>query len=68
MAMSTNVYLSIGQLEERLNTSRSTIYRWKASGRFPKAVKLGPGTVRWRLSDIEAWETSCIMTFSTVFS
>lgn len=53
-----NVFLSVNQLAERLSVSVDTIYRWKREGIFPKAVKLSPGTTRWRLSDIEEWEVS----------
>jgi len=30
----------------------------KADSNFPKPVKLSPGTTRWKLADIEAWETT----------
>lgn len=63
--MTANIYLSIKQLAVRLGVSRHTIYRWKREGDFPKAVKLGPGSVRWRLSDILNWESSRVMGFAT---
>ena len=34
---------------------RLTLYRWMKQGRFPATVKLGPQSVGWRLSDLEAW-------------
>jgi prophage regulatory protein len=58
MKTSDKVFLSISQLAERLSCSVASMYRWKREGDFPKGVKLGPGTVRWRLQDIEEWENS----------
>lgn len=51
-----NIFLSVDQVAERFSVSKDSIYRWKRNGDFPKAVKLGPGTTRWRLSDLEDWE------------
>lgn len=34
--------------------SKRSWFRFSASGRTPKAVRIG-GSVRWRLSDIELW-------------
>ena len=45
-------YLNVKQVAERLGVSTDTIYRRKREGDFPMAVKLSPGVVRWRLSDI----------------
>ena len=58
-------YLSVDDLATRFNCSRDSIYRWKRSGEFPKAVRFSPGMVRWRLSDIEDWENrleACLVT------
>lgn len=30
----------------------------KANPTFPKPVRLSPGCTRWRISDIEAWESA----------
>lgn len=54
----TDYYLSVIQVAARLGVSTDSIWRWKREGSFPKAVKLGSRTTRWRLSDIEAWERS----------
>lgn len=55
----------IGELDERLLRLRdvkqktglgtSTIYRRIADGTFPVPRSLGPNTVRWLQSDIDAW-------------
>ncbi len=36
--------------------SRTTRYRWEKRGDFPKRVRLSPGAVGWRLSEIVAWQ------------
>jgi len=32
----------------------STLYRWIAAGKFPRPVKLSPGTSRWLKAEVEA--------------
>jgi len=52
-------YLSDLQLGARYNVNRITIWRWhRTNEQFPRAVMLSPGCTRWRLSEIEAWETA----------
>lgn len=48
------------QVEELLDVSRATIYRWlKTNAAFPKQIRLNPNkkkcAVRWRLSEILAY-------------
>ncbi len=48
------------QVEELLDVSRATIYRWlRSNTAFPKQIRLNPhkkkGAVRWRLSEILAY-------------
>ena len=50
-------YLSDLQLAARYNVHRATIWRWPDSRDFPRPVKFSPGCTRWRLADVEAWET-----------
>ena len=38
--------------------SRSTIHRRRATGQFPKPVKLGKQNVGWRQSEVEEWLAS----------
>ena len=53
------LYLSDRQLAERFGVNHLTIWRWhREDPTFPRAVKLGPATTRWKLSEIEAWEKS----------
>ena len=57
MATTTPIkYLNIKQVCEALNVSPSTIWRWLKQGDFPKPVHLGPKAVRWKESDILAWD------------
>ena len=57
MATTTSIkYLTIKQVCEALNVSPSTIWRWLKQGDFPKPVHLGPKAVRWKESDILAWD------------
>lgn len=52
-------FLSDRQTGERYGVSRITIWRWRRSDpSFPQPITLSPGCVRWRLSDLEAWETA----------
>ena len=53
-----NLFLTVDQVASRFGVSTDTIWRWKRSGDFPLAVKLSPGTTRWRLSDILAHEAT----------
>lgn len=43
------------EIAVRINASRSTIYAWMASDRFPKPIKLGPRAVGWLESEIDEW-------------
>jgi prophage regulatory protein len=38
--------------------STATLYRWCATGQFPKQVRIGPNTVAWRRSEVRAWLAS----------
>ena len=38
--------------------SRATIYNLLAAGEFPRPVRIGSKSVRWRASDIAAWVDS----------
>lgn len=49
-------FLSDRDLANRYSIGRTTVWRWLADGRLPPPVQLTPGTTRWRLIDIEAFE------------
>ncbi len=46
------------QVEEIAGLSRSSIYRQKDAGEFPPPVRVSPGAVRWRESEVMAWVRS----------
>jgi len=50
-------YLSDTALAARFGVTRPTIWRWARLGPFPKPVKLSPGCTRWRVAEVEAFET-----------
>ena len=39
----------------RSGLSRAQRWRMERDGKFPRRLRLGPRTVRWRLTDILAW-------------
>jgi excisionase family DNA binding protein len=53
--MSVSPIIRPAQAARLLGISRSTIYRWEASGRLAPRVILGPGTSGWRESDLAAF-------------
>lgn len=52
-------YLTDTQLAARYVVHRTTPWRWaKTDPSFPQPVKLSSQCSRWKLSEIEAWETA----------
>ena len=52
--------LNVRELAATLNVHERTCWRLAAEaeaghGNFPKPLRIGPKTVRWRISDIEAY-------------
>ncbi len=43
------------KVAEMLDISTRTLSRKVARGEFPKPIRIGKGTTRWRLRDIEAY-------------
>jgi|APLak6261699311_1056244.scaffolds.fasta_scaffold05438_2 predicted DNA-binding transcriptional regulator AlpA len=53
------IYLSDSQIATRYGVSRQTVWRWASNDpKFPSCTKLSPGCTRWKLSDLEAWESA----------
>ncbi|WP_458251066.1 helix-turn-helix transcriptional regulator [Geobacter anodireducens] len=49
------------RLPEILNltgVSRSTIWRWIKAGYFPRPVRMSPGTIGWKSTDVLDWLAS----------
>ena len=45
-------------VEKLSGLSRATIYRLIKSGKFPRPLSIGTGAVRWRQSEVLAWQQS----------
>jgi prophage regulatory protein len=43
------------QVLEVLGVTRQTLYAWMRSGSFPKPMRIGPASYRWRESDVLSW-------------
>ncbi|MFB2532692.1 helix-turn-helix transcriptional regulator [Paracoccus sp. p3-h83] len=55
----SETYLSDQQVADRYGVHRTTPRRWaKADPTFPKPIVLTPGSTRWALSALEAWEAA----------
>lgn len=53
-------FLRDTEIARRYSISRPTVWRWVKEGKFPKPLKLGGGSSRWKLRDLEAWEQTQI--------
>jgi prophage regulatory protein len=49
-------------VEQMSGLSRATIYRLIKIGKFPRPLSIGTGSVRWRQSDVIAWQQSLSVT------
>lgn len=49
-------------VEKLSGLSRATIYRLIKAGKFPRPLSIGTGAVRWRQSDVIAWQQSLSVT------
>ena len=41
-----------------LDICTATLWRWVASGKFPKPHKMSGGVLAWKTSEVEAWALS----------
>jgi prophage regulatory protein len=51
----SRVLLRLCDVCDMVGLSRSTIYSAMANGSFPKAIRVGARSVRWRSTDVGAW-------------
>ncbi len=58
----TDYLLRRKEVERIAGISRASIYRLIKAGKFPAPVALGTGSVRWKQSDIIAWQSSLTKT------
>lgn len=49
-------------VEKMSGLSRATIYRLIKAGKFPRPLPIGTGSVRWRQSEVVAWQQSLNVT------
>ncbi len=50
-------FLSDHEVARRFEVSRATVWRWHASNEFfPQSIQISPGTTRWALSELMAFE------------
>ena len=43
------------EVMELLGLSHTTIYKMVEEGRFPRPLRIGPNTTRWRSDQVDAW-------------
>lgn len=52
-------FISTEKVAARYGVHRSTLWRWmQADPTFPRPLMLSQGCMRWRLTDLEVWETT----------
>lgn len=51
--------LTADDLAKRFRVSKRTIYEWHRRGALPRPLKV-VGVLRWRVSDLEAWERRAV--------
>jgi prophage regulatory protein len=44
---------SVGQLAQRYNVDKATIWRWARKGILPPPIKISPQCTRWDLDEVE---------------
>ncbi len=47
--------IKVSELAALLDVPPKRVYEMSAAGLGPKAIRLGPGTIRFRISDVESW-------------
>lgn len=52
----SSAFLTDEEVARRFRVTRQTIWRWAGEGRLPSPLRLSPGTSRWRLAEILAFE------------
>ena len=50
-----NAFFNIKVVCQFTQKSKPTIYVWVRKGIFPPPVQLGPNSVAWRESELQAW-------------
>ncbi|CAN7695913.1 helix-turn-helix transcriptional regulator [Paraburkholderia sp. 22099] len=50
--------IRLREVRTRVGLGASTVYRYLATGKFPRPVEIGGGRVAWLESEIDAWIAS----------
>ena len=58
----TEKLLKCSEVQEQTALSKPTVYRKMNTGEFPRPLRIGSCTVRWKQSDITGWIDSLIST------
>ena len=53
--MTTDRLLNRPAVEEITGLGRTALYRAMREQRFPEPLRVGPKSVRWRLSEVQRW-------------
>ena len=48
-----------GEVEKMVGLGRSAIYNAMRKGQFPTPIKIGVGSVRWKMSDLRQYIDGC---------
>jgi prophage regulatory protein len=51
----TRQFIRAQELAAMLAVHRTTLWRWVHDGHLPPPVRLGPNTVAWESTQIDAW-------------
>ena len=62
LKQSADFLLRRKEVERIVSLSSASIYRLIKIGKFPRPVALGTGSVRWKQSDLVAWQSSLLKT------
>ncbi len=63
--MSNVKHLTAEELAERWNCSGETLARWRSEGHGCRWMRIG-GYIRYRLTDVEAYEGKCLRISTSV--
>jgi prophage regulatory protein len=56
--MTNDRYIRRPELIQLIGTTAVSIWRWEKAGLFPKRRRIGPGSVGWLESEVNAWIAS----------
>ena len=57
-ALNAQRLIRLAEVVAMLGIGRTSVYNYIAAGSFPAPIKVGEKSVRWKLSDVLAWQKS----------